>query len=204
MSAIAAMLAPSREVWVRAALADVDTLLVDHAHCERKAAQTALAMVAKHPTWAALVGPLSRLAREELIHFERVLRELRHRGGRLRALPAAGYAAALQDAARATREPAGGADLRRAQLRDEMLVCALIEARSHERFVRLAAATDDARLAKLYRDLLAAEERHGDLYLGLAREAYEGDVTARLRALAAEEARVIARPGQAVRMHAGG
>jgi tRNA-(ms[2]io[6]A)-hydroxylase len=199
MSAIHELLAPTSASWVRAALADVDTLLVDHAHCERKAAQTALALVARHPQWAALVGPLSRLAREELIHFERVLRELRHRGGALRPLAAAGYAAALQDAARASRPPGP-----RAHVVDDMLAGALIEARSHERFVRLAAATDDARLAKLYRDLLAAEERHGDLYLGLAEEAAGGDVRARLATLAAEEATILARPGQPLRMHSGG
>jgi tRNA-(ms[2]io[6]A)-hydroxylase len=85
-----------------------------------------------------------------------------------------------------------------------MLACALIEARSHERFVRLAAATDDTRLRDLYEDLLAAEERHGSLYLELAEEAAGGDVAARLAELATHEAQVLARPAQPIRMHAGG
>jgi tRNA-(ms[2]io[6]A)-hydroxylase len=85
-----------------------------------------------------------------------------------------------------------------------MLVCAIIEARSHERFVRLAAATDDARLRKLYRDLLDAEERHGALDLGFAAEAARGRPAPRLAELCAIEARVLTRPRQPIRMHAGG
>jgi tRNA-(ms[2]io[6]A)-hydroxylase len=210
VSRLAALLTPTRASWVAAALADLDTVLVDHAHCERKAAQTALTLVAKHGGWPALAVPLSRLAREELVHFERVVRELRHRGARLRALPAAGYAQALLAAAKATRPGHAGA-----ATVDELLVCALIEARSHERFVRLGAEIGDRRLAKLYGDLLAAEERHGDLYLELATAAQSAapatagadahaTVEARLAELALAEAVALVRPNQPVRMHAGG
>jgi tRNA-(ms[2]io[6]A)-hydroxylase len=87
---------------------------------------------------------------------------------------------------------------------DELLCCALIEARSHERFVRLAAAVDDARLAKFYGELAEAEARHGEIYVELATEAEGGDVQARLDELAAAEAEIVARPGQPTRMHAGG
>ena len=201
-------LSPSSDSWVQAALADLPTLLVDHAHCERKAAQTALRFMAVHADWDTLVQPLSRLAREELVHFERVLRELAHRGLPFKALAGANYAAGLMTALRAPTPPRAGAGAVRSwqgeRTIDEMLVCALIEARSHERFVRLAAATDDVRLRDLYEDLLAAEERHGSLYLELAEEAAGGDVSARLAELAAHEAAVLARPGQPIRMHAGG
>jgi tRNA-(ms[2]io[6]A)-hydroxylase len=142
------------------------------------------------------------LAREELLHFDRVLRELEARGVPFRGLGAAGYANALFAAAR-SEEPA-----RRV---DEMLCCALIEARSHERFVRLTealrATPDDAaatRLADFYDDLAEAEARHGDLYIELAEEAAGGDVSARLAELTTVEAEVVARPRQPLRMHAGG
>ena len=199
---------PSSEAWVRAALADVPTLLIDHAHCEKKAASTAVRFLFKYPDWPRLVSAMSKLAREELLHFDRVLRELAARGVPFRGLGAAGYAAALFAAARSD-EPGRRVDARflargASTIVDEMLCCALIEARSHERFVRLAAATDDVRLKDLYEDLLAAEERHGSLYLELAEEAAGGNVSARLAELAAHEAAVLARPGQPIRMHAGG
>jgi tRNA-(ms[2]io[6]A)-hydroxylase len=109
---------------------------------------------------------------------------------KLRHLASANYAAELVAGAHGTV--------------DGMIVCALIEARSHERFVLLAGAVDDARLRGLYEDLLEAERRHGELYLDLAEEAAGGDVSTRIAELAALEARVIARRGQPVRMHAGG
>jgi tRNA-(ms[2]io[6]A)-hydroxylase len=201
-------LTPSSDSWVAAALADLPTLLVDHAHCERKAAQTALRFMAQHSDWETLIAPLSRLAREELVHFERVLRELAFRELPFRSLPAANYAAGLMAALRPATLPRTGPGAVRSwqghRTIDEMLACALIEARSHERFVRLAAATDDARLRDLYEDLLAAEERHGSLYLELAQECAGADVSVRLAELSAHEAEVLARPGQPVRMHAGG
>ena len=145
------------------------TLLVDHAHCEKRAASTAVRYLFKYPDWPALVGAMSRLAREELVHFERVLKELEARGVPFRGLASANYAAELFAAARS--EDA------RARKVDEMLCCALIEARSHERFVRLAAAVaaaGDERLAKLYGELAEAEARHGELYVELAVEAAGG------------------------------
>jgi tRNA-(ms[2]io[6]A)-hydroxylase len=193
---------PSSQAWVQAALADVPTLLIDHAHCEKKAASTAVRFLFKYPEWARLVAAMSKLAREELVHFDRVLRELEARGVPFRGLGAAGYAAALFQAGRSD-EPG-----RRV---DEMLCCALIEARSHERFVRLGAAlragggsAEALRLADFYDDLAEAEARHGGIYVELAEEAAGGDVSARLLELTAVEAEVVARPRQPLRMHAGG
>jgi len=188
--------APSSQSWVRAACADLGTLLVDHAHCEKRAASTAVRYLFKYPDWPALVGAMSRLAREELVHFERVLKELEARGVPFRGLPSANYAAALFELVRS--EDA------RARKVDELLCCALIEARSHERFVRLAAAVEDARLARFYGELAEAEARHGEIYVELAEEAAGGGVRARLEELTAAEAEIVARPGQATRMHAGG
>jgi tRNA-(ms[2]io[6]A)-hydroxylase len=199
-------LIPSSDAWVAAALADLPTLLVDHAHCERRAATTALRHAGRHADWPGLTSRLSRLAREELLHLERVAAELERRQIPLRQLPSAGYAAALMGAVRpASPPPPGPRSWLGDRTVDEMLVCALIEARSHERFVRLAAAVGDERLRRLYEDLLEAEERHGELYLELAAEAAGGEPpAARLAELSAHEALVVARPGQPIRMHSGG
>jgi tRNA-(ms[2]io[6]A)-hydroxylase len=177
---------------VQAACADLGTLLIDHAHCEKRAASTAVRYLFKYPDWPALVGAMSRLAREELVHFERVLAELRGRGVPFRAQPSSGYGAALFAAAGSRR------------VVDEMLVCALIEARSHERFERLAAALTGTPLGDLYGDLCDAEARHGELYLDLAAEEAKAPIDARLAELAAAEAEIIARPGLPIRMHSGG
>ena len=189
---------------MQAACADLGTLLVDHAHCEKRAASTAVRYLFKYPDWPALVGAMSRLAREELVHFERVLKELEARGVPFRGLPSANYAAELFARVRS--------DDARARRVDELLCCALIEARSHERFVRLGAAlpAGEARLARFYGELADAEARHGEIYVELATEAAGGDATAaaavraRLDELAAAEAEIVARPGQPTRMHAGG
>ena len=201
---------PSSASWLAAALADLEVLLVDHAHCERKAAQTAIRLMARYPAWGTLQAALGRLAREELVHHERVRSELRRRGFVLRSLPSAGYAAALLALLRpSTPAPTGAPEgTHGARSVDEFLVCALIEARSHERFVRLAAAAaaTEPRLAEFYARLAEAEERHGGLYVELALAAAGGDalaVTARLDELALCEAQVLARPGQPLRMHAG-
>jgi tRNA-(ms[2]io[6]A)-hydroxylase len=194
---------PSSDAWVRAACADLGTLLVDHAHCEKRAASTAVRYLFKYPDWPALVGAMSRLAREELVHFERVLKELEARGVGFRGLPSANYAAALFGHVHS-------ADARARKV-DELLCCALIEARSHERFVRLGAAlpAEEARLAKFYGELAEAEARHGEIYVELADEAAGGAgavaaVRARLAQLAAAEGEIIGRAGQPTRMHAGG
>src|SRR6266508_2907884 len=92
-------LVPTSDAWLAAALADLESrlprVLVDHAHCERKAAAMALRHVERHAAWPRLAERLSRVAREELVHFERVLAELRARGVPFRAQPGAGYGAAL-------------------------------------------------------------------------------------------------------------
>jgi tRNA-(ms[2]io[6]A)-hydroxylase len=204
-------LSPTSSAWVEAAVADLATprsrLLLDHAHCEKKAAAMALRHLERHAGWPRLARRMSRLAREELVHFELVLAELRRRKAPFRGQPGAGYGAALLSAVRppspVRAKGAHGSWLGDRTV-DEMLVCALIEARSHERLALLADALAEEPLGELYARLRDAEARHGDLYLDLAREAASGDVEERLAELAAHEARVLARPGQPLRMHAGG
>jgi len=190
-------LAPSSDAWVRAACADIPTLLLDHAHCEKKAAHTAVRFLFKYPEWPDLVAAMSKLAREELVHFDQVVRELKLRGLALKPLTSAHYAGELFSAAKKFGDTG------------ELLACALIEARSHERFVRLSEAVPDERLRDFYRELAAAEERHGSIYVELARERSDwdgeerGEVGPLLAELTGREAEILARPGQPLRMHAG-
>ena len=182
----------------RAEVVSEATLLIDHAHCEKKAAHTAVRFLFKYPEWPNLVGAMSKLAREELVHFDQVLREMKTRGIALRQLTSSNYAAELFSAARAL---ANGDEKRREV--GELLACALIEARSHERFLRLAASVADVALAAFYADLAAAEERHGGIYLELAEELARGPVDAVLAELTGREAEIVTRPDQPLRMHAG-
>jgi tRNA-(ms[2]io[6]A)-hydroxylase len=180
--------------WVETALSDLDELLLDHAHCERKAAGMAVRLMFRYPDQAFLHDPLSRLAREELAHYEEVLRVLAARGGSMRRQRPSPYAGRLYHCVRSA-EPG--------RLVDTLLVCALIEARSSERFKLLAEAIDDPSLCALYNGLLASEARHHGSYLELAVQASdENSARARLLELAEREAEIIADPTRMVRIHA--
>lgn len=202
---IAAMLhlaSTSPPEWTERMLACIDELLLDHAHCEKKAASTALSLIFRYPERAALITPLSELAREELEHFEQVVALLRARGREFERLTPSPYAAKLMQAVR-THEPA--------RLLDTLLCCALIEARSCERMQLLARAFADQpdapgmrELADLYAGLLASEARHFATYVELARRcelADEATLQVRLRELAEHEAAVLRDAGGSARMH---
>ena len=180
--------------WVERARAHLDEILVDHAHCEKKAASTAVSLLFKYAERGELLATLSQLAREELGHFETVLGHLAARGVAFRHQVPSPYAGQLMKAVRA-REPG--------RLVDTLLCSALIEARSCERMRLLAAALDDPALAGLYRGLLAAEARHHESYVALARAvAPEAHVRMRLRELALHEAAVLASAPPIARLHA--
>jgi len=181
--------------WVDRALANLDDVLLDHAHCEKKAAGTAVNLLFRYPEHAFLQVPLSQLAREELVHFEQVMRRLEARGRAFARQRPSAYGGKLHRHVRPD-EPR--------RLLDTLLVCALIEARSCERFKLLAGALDgaDPELAELYRGLLASEARHHQTYLELARELAGGEsVARRLGELARCEAEIIAEPSHVVRIH---
>ena len=179
--------------WLERALAALDELLVDHAHCEKKAAGTAVQLLFRYPDRGFLHAPLARLAREELVHFEQVLDVLERRGSRFRRLRAAPYAGRLRAEAR-SREPD--------RLLDTLLVCALIEARSCERFALLAEAAPDPALRELYAGLLASEARHRGVYVALAEELAPADrVRERYAELARREAEILDSAPPAPRMH---
>jgi tRNA-(ms[2]io[6]A)-hydroxylase len=185
---------PTDRAWVTAALDDLDRVLVDHAHCEMKAAANALSLVARHPGDFALTRALVALAREELDHFERVVAFLEARGLTLGPPPVDAYAAELRRAAATLpREP------RVSVLVDRLLVGALIEARSCERFGLLAdvleATSRAADLVPFYRELFACEAKHYRIYVDLAKSAAPGlaprAVEARLARLAHLEGRIV-------------
>lgn len=174
---------PSSAAWLEAANARPDLLLIDHAHCERKAAGVALQLMFRYPSDTALAQALSPLAREELEHFELVLQVLERRGIALRPLAAPAYGATLAAAVR-RQEP-------QRQL-DALLVAGLIEARSHERMALLAAHAEDPELRELYGELLASEARHFGLYWVLAEERHGREATvARLEDLAQLESEAL-------------
>lgn len=182
---------PTSAAWVTAALRDLDAVLIDHAHCEMKAAMNALSLSARAPN-PRMASQLAALAEEEASHFREVVHELEERGLALGMSPKDVYAESLRAAAHRTR-PQGRSN--EETLVDRFLVAALIEARSCERFRLLAdaLAASGSPMADLYERLFAAEARHYRTFLDLATEAARGDaarVKARLAELAIEEAGV--------------
>jgi tRNA 2-(methylsulfanyl)-N6-isopentenyladenosine37 hydroxylase len=188
--------AATPEAWIATACVKWRELLLDHANCEKKAASTALAFLFTYPEDSLLLRELSRLAREELRHFEQVEKLLRIREVRHRRLAPARYAASLRRHV-AAAEPARKLDL--------LVVGALIEARSCERFNTLAPRLAEP-MAELYRGLSESEARHHQLYVDLARrhaEAHELDLDGRVAVLAQVEAALILSPDPQFRFHSG-
>jgi tRNA-(ms[2]io[6]A)-hydroxylase len=196
-------LAPVREFlgcatparWVAAARAQLPLLLIDHANCEKKAAGTAVNLMFRHGGDHALLQMLSRLAREELRHFEQVMELMHARGIEYAPLGAARYAGELRRLVR-DREPG--------RLVDLLIAGAFIEARSCERFAALVPHLD-AELAAFYTSLLRAESRHFRDYLGAARRAAGGaDIEARIALFRARERELIEHPDPGgFRFHSG-
>ncbi len=173
--------------WVDVALADPDALLVDHAHCEMKAASNAMSLAVRYAERSTLVTAMIALAEEELAHFRRVHELLEARGVALGPPPIDAYVAALR---RAAHGPRG------TSLVDRLLVAALIEARSCERFSILARRAP-APLGAFYEELLASEAGHYRAFVDLAvvegaRDGLdEASVRARLGVLAEKEGAIV-------------
>lgn len=186
--------------WAQSVLVDPLAFLNDHAHLEKKAAANALAMLSRHPrvfdgtddatAWAAA---MASIARDETEHLQLVLRHLTRRGGRLTAMHGNPYAAALHTRLRR------GAD----ELLDRLLISALIEARSCERFEVLAAAAEDPELRALYRGLCTSERGHYRAFTGLAERVDPTAAPLRWAWFLDEEARVLAEQSPGPRMHSG-
>jgi tRNA 2-(methylsulfanyl)-N6-isopentenyladenosine37 hydroxylase len=187
------LLAATPGAWVDAAVERWRELLVDHANCEKKAASTALALIFAYPEDVQLGLALSRLAREELRHFEQVQAAMTQLGVAFVRQKPGRYAAGLRAALR-TSEPGRKLDL--------LLSGALIEARSCERF-RLLAGRLQQPLARFYARLAESEARHFELYVGLAKERASGEWEGRLRELARKEAELATSGDGELRFHSG-
>jgi tRNA-(ms[2]io[6]A)-hydroxylase len=184
---------PTDRAWPAAAVDDADAVLVDHAHCEIKAASNALSLAARHPDDPEVASVLADIAREEITHFQRVFALLVARGLSLGPPPVDRYAAELRREAQALPRAGIGSPLV-----DRLLVGALIEARSCERFKLLAEATaGDASKAEhhaLWSDLMASEARHYRTFVDLAVRVAGGDraaVDERLERLADREGDIV-------------
>ena len=188
--------APTPESWLDAASERLPELLLDHANCELKAASTALGFLYRYPERGALAQRMSRLAREELRHFEPVRAIMDEMGIPFVRLGASRYAGSLREIVRPD-EPA--------KLMDMLLIGALIEARSCERFARVAPRLP-AKIARFYNGLLASEARHFEHYVAFARSecGFDDDaVDARLETLRRREAELIVSPDTEFRFHSG-
>ena len=184
---------PTSSAWVEQAIAHLDTVLLDHSHCERKAAGVALNLMCRYPSSAQLVRSLTAIAQEELSHFELVNQWLERRQIPLQPLSPPPYGAGLSKQVR-REEPL--------RMLDSLLVAALIEARSHERLGLLATHCPDADLAQFYRSLMASEARHYGAYWILATTYFDRDtVKARLEALAAVESELLSTLHPEPRVH---
>lgn len=187
------------EAWLKAALADLPTIIQDHANCEKKAASTAMRLLFTYDNFAELQVKLSQLIREEILHYEQVMALMTERGQAWRYLPAGRYAAGMLKHKR-TYEPQA--------LIDVLVIGAFIEARSCERFFALANVLADERLAKYYRYLLKSESRHFEDYLALAEMVAVHNnlgkiVTERVSFFCEIEADLITSPDTELRFHSG-
>ncbi len=182
------------EAWLHYAANHIPLLLLDHAHCERKAAASAINFISKYPEKDELVAVMSPLAREELLHFEKVIDIMCHRGISFAPLPPSDYGAQLHK-----RVTIKNNALR---LRDQLIVGAIIEARSCERFNSLIPYITDKDLAKFYSTLVRSEARHFEDYLRLAK-LYGGDIDNRLAEFLAIENQFINSNDTVFRFHSG-
>jgi tRNA 2-(methylsulfanyl)-N6-isopentenyladenosine37 hydroxylase len=187
---------PTPADWIAQACAMPDVLLIDHANCEKKAASTALALMFAYAEDLELTGKMSRLAREELRHYEQVAKLIRSLGVAPQRLAPGRYAERMRRLV-AKSEPHREVDL--------MICGAFIEARSCERFAALWPAIG-APLSDLFQGLHNAEARHYKVYLDLAgRAAKRAGVVlpARIEEFAALEAELITLPDAVFRFHSG-
>tara|TARA_E500000178_G_scaffold269618_1_gene267505 strand:- start:29756 stop:30361 length:606 start_codon:yes stop_codon:yes gene_type:complete len=182
------------QLWIENALANSELMLIDHANCEKKAASTALNLMYRYVDNFDLLNKMSRLAREELRHFEQVIAIMKRRNIEYRQITASRYAVKLREAVR-TNDPD--------KLVDILIVGALIEARSCERFAKIAPYLDDE-LQSFYLSLLKSEGRHFKDYLTLAVSvASQQEVDTRLAMFLKIEKQLVESPDTEFRFHSG-
>ena len=180
--------------WLENALDNPHLMLIDHANCEKKAASTALNLIYRYIDNFELMNKMSKLAREEMRHFEQVIGIMKRRNIAYQHVSASRYAAGLRDLAR-TDDPG--------KLIDVLIIGAFIEARSCERFARLAPYLD-SELEQFYTSLLKSEGRHYQDYLGLAKKASKDEsLDDRIALFAEAEKQLVEQPDTEFRFHSG-
>ena len=161
---------PTSNEWLNIAKNDPASVLIDHAHCEKKAAIMAISLLNRYPEKSELVERMAELAEEEMGHFRMVISKMRERGILLKHDTGDHYAQELHKNIR-KGEPS--------RLLDALIVCSLIEARSCERFKLLSESALDSDLRTFYRSLLESEARHRSVFLSLARLYFENEIVAK-------------------------
>jgi tRNA-(ms[2]io[6]A)-hydroxylase len=185
--------APTPDRWVRQAQERIDLVLIDHAHCEKKAAGVAMNLLFAYVEHAELTRAMTEIVHEELDHFHQVRAILDRRGIRFYKLPPSRYGERLHQHV-SKHEPLRAVD--------RLLVAGLIEARSCERFGLLRDALADRELAAFYGSLFESEARHHSTYVRLAKDFLpEARVRERLAELASIEAAIIQEGESEARMH---
>ena len=183
----------SSDEWINLALSNPIEILIDHAHCERKAAGVAIQLMFRYPTEPNISEVLSPIAREELEHFEKILYFLKDLGYSLKALKPPRYGAELAKNIRKD-EPN--------RMLDSFLIAGLIEARSHERLSLLALNSEDKSFIALYESLLESEARHFGVYWKLAQTKFSKNQTfKRLEELSEIESSILAETFVLPRVH---
>lgn len=189
---------PTPQAWLDQARSHLDILLIDHAHCEKKAASTALNLLFRYVDKRNLLFKLSQLAREEMLHFEQVLELMEQHGVSYGHLTPARYAQGLRQYIR-PKEPE--------KLVDTLIIGAFIEARSCERFAALAPVLNadpaTADIGRYYLFLLKSESRHYEDYLELAREYSPQPIEERIGFFRMIEKELIESPDSEFRFHSG-
>ena len=182
------------DAWLSAAVKSVPVLIIDHANCEKKAAATAMSLMHRYTDNTPLLNKMSRLAREELRHFEQVLKLMTQRGIAYESVTASRYAQTLREKVR-KKDPH--------KLVDTLIVGALVEARSCERFSALAPHVDDT-LRDFYTSLLKSEARHFADYISLAKGLEDANVIEeRLALFRSVEKELIEGEDTEMRFHSG-
>lgn len=184
------------KAWLEHAVGDLETLLIDHAHCEKKAAATAVKLMFRYPERLDLLKKLSQLIREEVLHFEQVLEFIEQHGIKYRAIKPSRYAAGLHQYV-VKDEPQ--------RFIDGLIIGSIIEARSCERFHALVPYLKDSHpeLAKYYRFLLKSESRHFMDYIDLAKQYATSEIDERLDFFLQKEQELIGSPDPLFRFHSG-
>jgi tRNA-(ms[2]io[6]A)-hydroxylase len=186
---------PTDPRWVDIAQKNINEILTDHAYCEQKAASAAISFIVQYPEYPELVDAMSDLAREEMEHFQMVHDQIKKRGLKL------GYER-KDDYVKKLRQFFKGGD-RVHQLTDNLLLAAMIEARSCERFRVLSEGIEDPELKTFYAELMKSEAMHYTMFLKFAREIGGAvmDVDKKWQDFLSYEAKVIATFGKTERIH---